>query len=402
MNEATIDVGTASWPLRIPADKLIGLARPAVEARSVAEIVLKACQHPQGLSAPFSAALTPGDTVAIAVDDGIPEFVEVLSALLREFTANGIALADVTILTPPGDDSPEWIEELPDDLADAVVEVHKPDDRNALSYLSNTKAGERIEFNRRLVDADLAVVLGGRRYDPNLADACGGAEFQLAAHYGSAAMNAAWAKMLADGAEEEVLLDHARELLWPLGLPWYVQAFAGPNGTLGDIQIALPSATDRSIERQDNLWHWLADAEADLVVAAIGGPSDRIDFADFARAASIARPLVAPGGRLVLLSEAAPVIAGTLARFRDAESAAELAGVLAKHPAEGSWLAELQWCLALSKGPLLLHAGWPDDDIETLFAVPLASAAELQRLVDSAASVLIVPDAHLASVSVRP
>jgi hypothetical protein len=45
-------------------------------------------------------------------------------------------------------------------------------------------------------------------------------------------------------------------------------------------------------------------------------------------------------------------------------------------------------------------SGYPDDVVEELFATPIHSATEVQRLIDSGQKVLLIPDAHKTMVTV--
>lgn len=56
--------------------------------------------------------------------------------------------------------------------------------------------------------------------------------------------------------------------------------------------------------------------------------------------------------------------------------------------------------LAAEQAHLYVAAGWPDEVTEELFATPLKSPAEVQRLIDAADSVLIVPDAQKTLIEV--
>ena len=58
------------------------------------------------------------------------------------------------------------------------------------------------------------------------------------------------------------------------------------------------------------------------------------------------------------------------------------------------------WAFAAKKVSLYVAAGWPDELIEELFATPIHTPAEVQRLIDAAESVLFLPDAHKMFVEV--
>ena len=56
---------------------------------------------------------------------------------------------------------------------------------------------------------------------------------------------------------------------------------------------------------------------------------------------------------------------------------------------------------AAGQANLFVASGWSDDETEDLFATPIASASEVQRLIDTAEQVLVIPDAHKMMVELR-
>jgi hypothetical protein len=49
---------------------------------------------------------------------------------------------------------------------------------------------------------------------------------------------------------------------------------------------------------------------------------------------------------------------------------------------------------------IFLVSGYPDEVAEELFATPIHTASEVQRLIDTGGKVLVIPDAHKATVTV--
>jgi hypothetical protein len=73
---------------------------------------------------------------------------------------------------------------------------------------------------------------------------------------------------------------------------------------------------------------------------------------------------------------------------------------LSKQSVEGA-SAALLWTYAVGRADIFMASAWPQGLIEDLHATPLASVDELQRLIDAAHRVLILPDADkiMAEVS---
>jgi hypothetical protein len=98
-------------------------------------------------------------------------------------------------------------------------------------------------------------------------------------------------------------------------------------------------------------------------------------------------------GRLVVLTDAAPDLGEAEAMLRTFDDPAEAKKAVSKGKHETHRPAA-RWAVAAAKGTLTLASGYPDDMAEELFAVPIHSASELQRLIDATESVQVIPDAH--------
>ena len=65
------------------------------------------------------------------------------------------------------------------------------------------------------------------------------------------------------------------------------------------------------------------------------------------------------------------------------------------------WAAAKLWCAAARHASLFLASRLPDDLVEEMFATPIQSPSEVQRLVESAGSVIAIPDAHKSKIEVK-
>ena len=55
---------------------------------------------------------------------------------------------------------------------------------------------------------------------------------------------------------------------------------------------------------------------------------------------------------------------------------------------------------AAKRASIFLASGYPDDVAEGLFATPIRTPSEVQRLIDTGGTVLLIPDAHKTTVTV--
>jgi nickel-dependent lactate racemase len=386
-------VGTDVWPLAVDPAALVPVRRqpvPVGPPRPPRELVAAALEQPLGFE-PLRRALTPDDRVAVAVDPTLPHLGELLAGLLDHLASAGVRPENVTLVTPPGEASADWLDDLPDEYGDVRTEAHDPADRKKLAYLASTKAGRRVYLNRTVVEADFVAVLSGRRFDPLFGYA--GAEATLFPALSDEEARAALrGRFRLDPPAAPPVRAEAGEVAWLLGTPFLVQVIEGANGTIQEVVAGLPGTTADGVRRQDARWRGVAAGPADTVIAAISGPADRVTFADVAAAAATAARVVEGDGRIVVLSPAVPTAGEGVAVLRRADDPAEAAAVLAKQAPDDA--AAFLWATAAGRGHLFLAGGESDEVAEELFATPIGSPAEVQRLAAASRRLLVIPDAH--------
>ncbi len=401
-------VGPDTWTVAVPPDKLRRLHRATlpvsgaeVRRGSPRELMLAALDTPLGIDAPVRRAVTPDDKIAVVLDEGLPLIPELLAALLDHLAPAGITPAAVTVLVPPGGNS-AWVDDLADEYADLTVESHDPEAEPKVEYVDTTKAGRRVYLNRTLTDADFKVVLAGRRYDPTAGH--GGAEAAIFPALSNGETRAAFVGQFAVGPPASVpnaLRAEAGEVAWLLGTPVFVEVIEGPGDTVAEVVVEFrvhpPLATVEGVRRQDARWRFTAPDAAELVIAAVGGDPRRVTFQDLAQALSTAARCCTSDGRVVLLSAANPPRGEGADLLRGADDAERVGRRLGKRKPD-DWPAAALWADAAQRCSLFVAAGWADDLTEELFATPLHTAAEVQRLIAAADSVLVIPDAHKTAV----
>jgi nickel-dependent lactate racemase len=303
-------VGRHTWPVTVRPDAEVALHRPPVPPAPAAgprELVAAALENPLGLEAPLRRAVTPDDRVALVLDERLPHIPELLAGVLEHLRSAGIDPGAVTILVPPGETGNSWVDELPDEFADVRLEVHDPEERKNLAYLATTKGGRRIYLNRTLVEADFVVVLTGRRYDPTTGYA--GAEVALFPALGDAETLAGCVGQFRTEPprpKPRGVRAEAAEIGWLFGTPFFVQVIEGSGDTVQEVLAALPDRTADGITHQDARWRASVAERPDLVVAAVSGSPERVDFLAVAQAAAAAevQRLIDAADRVLILPDA--------------------------------------------------------------------------------------------------
>lgn len=407
--EIELAVGLEEWPIAVESDRLVDLHRPLATSPTASprQLVREALERPFGFE-PLRRALTPDDHITLVLDDRLPHAAEMIVAVLEHLRTAEIGPDCVTVLTPPrrtaiDADAPSedrWVQELPDEFADVKTEIHDPTNRGRLAYLATTQAGRRLYLNRTLVEADFLIVLSGRGYDPT--SGYSGAEAAIFPTFADEETQAAFADEFshdAPGADPWPLRGEAAEIVWLLGTPFFVQAIAGPGDTIAEVVAGLPDSSAEGIRRLDARWRSHVSRRAETVIATISGDPSNVEFATLARAAACAARVVKPNGRIVLLTSSAPQLPEAADQMRSMGDPGAAAKIIAKtKPAGGS--AALQWCHAAKHASVFLASEYPEEFAEELFATPLTSPSEIQRLLDTGGDVLIIPDADKSMVTV--
>lgn len=397
MTSFSLPVGRDVWSLELPPTAIVcdRTARVA-SLESPRDRVRAALESSRGMDAPLRRGLTPDDRVCVVLDESLPHVAELLAGLFEHLGDGGIGPAAITVLTPPGSNG-AWVEDLPDEFADVVLEAHDPTDRKTVAYLATTKAGRRVYLNRTLIEADAVVVVCGRRYDPVVGYS--GAETALFPALSDEETRAEFAGTFTPeppvADRPNALRTEAAEVAFLFGLPFQVQVIAGAGDDIEKVIAGLPTCALDGVVAQDARWRFPVEEFADLVVAAVAGDGNRTTFADLAHALACAARVVSPGGRIALLTRSAPVLGDGGEALRNAEEPAHAIKRLAKEkPADLP--AAVLWAAAAQRASLFVASEWPDELTEELFATPIASAAEVQRLVDAAKRTIVIPDADRA------
>jgi nickel-dependent lactate racemase len=205
----------------------------------------------------------------------------------------------------------------------------------------------------------------------------------------------------APGKQAWPLQQEAIEVAWYLGSPFLVQVVEATEGHVAGV-VAGPMDTSSAGQRLlDAYWRVEVERAADVVVAGISGDPANHTFLDLARAFACAARVVKPNGRIVLLTEAAPELGRSAEIMRLTEDPGKTLSILSEEkPADHE--AGFLWAHAAQKAKLCLLSRLPDEVTEELFAVPLASVRDVERIVSGDVTCLFLPDAHKTMAVLSP
>ncbi len=343
---------------------------------------------------PLRLSLTPEDYVGIIVDETIPNLGQLLVPVLEQIRDAQVRPDAITLICPATSANQPWLDDLPDEFQDVHVEIHQSSDRKKLAYLATTIDGRRIYLNRTAVDCDQLVLVTRRTYDPVLRVA--GAETSLYPGVTEEAAIQEHRTQLTSrvpGNNPSPLQKEAREISWLLGAPFYVQIIDGAGDGITDILAGPLEASDIGIARLHARWRVEYARPADLVIASIIGDPTRVTMHDLAQAYFNAARVVKPGGRIVLLTEAAPPRGPAFEMMRGHDEPSSALSSL-MHETPPDLAAGFMWTTAAEQARLFLQSGLNVDDVEEMFAVHVGNAAQTRNLLTEHTSCIVLPDAH--------
>lgn len=392
--EVAIRYGLETTQFEVVNDQLIAaiptLPNPIKDfQKAISNAMENPFQYP-----PLRQALTPDDKVVVVVDESLPHVGQLLVPILEHITSAAVRPEAITLVFPTAS-AQEWIEDLPDELQEVRMEVHDPRDRKRLTYLATTRGGRRIYLNRSVGEADQVVVLGRRRFDGwhGLAGAGGDIYPVLSDEATREELSKTWNDQI-PGVNLWPLQQETEEVLWLLGMPYFIQIIDGPCDTIAEVIAGTSQARSEGDKKLLSHWRREVDQPAALVIASISGDPEKQTFADFAAAVTNAMRVVQPDGRIVLLTEARPILDSHLNPIRQADNPEEALKHLQKLPIRPEMIPALLWSRAIEHARISVLSRLEGETIEDLFAAPLPDADLAQRWIEHSDSILVLEDAH--------
>jgi nickel-dependent lactate racemase len=387
---AEIQYGSQRLELKAPQGVVLPLQRkPAIPLLpDPAAAIAAAVEQPHGFPA-LRRALTPDDHVAIVVDDELPDLQDLLVPLLRHILDANVRPGDITLVRArePQEKEPKvW----PQEFHEVRLIVHDAIDRKQLSYLATTRKGRRIYLNRTVVDADQAIVLAGRHFDPLLGySGSEGAIYPALSDQATRKEMAGRLSLAVPGTKPWPTAREAAEVAWLLGAPFLIQCIPGPGATYSHIVAGTSESSEEGIRLLNECWRVEVEEPADLVVAGIEGHT----FESIAAGLASASRIVKPGGRIVLLSEGTMNLGPSAKLLQESDSPA-LALQRIKEGVDFEPSAAFCWAGAAQRASIYMLSSLSEEQSEELFTTPLEHAGQVEKLLAAAPSCVILPSAE--------
>ncbi|MHC4879188.1 MAG: lactate racemase domain-containing protein, partial [Planctomycetota bacterium] len=251
----------------------VAVFRPGARAKAdAADAIGRALAQPVDLPT-LDQALVPDDRVVIALDRDV---------------------------------SADPREKLPSVARDAVtLKTHDPTAENSCRYLATTSGGERIHLATELVDADFVLTVGVTAFDSLLGyRGTSSVLFPGLSTVDSIKRTIGQGHQELSPREQRPLRQLVDEIAWLMGIQFTVQLVPAVEGGFCSVLAGnSESVFTRSREILTDEWLISMPERVQTVVAAISADASGHGWQHLGRTLAMARQLVEPGGRIVVLSE---------------------------------------------------------------------------------------------------
>jgi lactate racemase len=360
-----------------------------------AAAVRKGLAAPRGFP-PLALATAPGDTVAIALADGVPEIECIAAGAVAGLMDAGVEPDHVTIVAEKPIAGRDRLDERLAEIGagDVRFEVHDPDDEEAIAMVGVSKEGAPLKLNRTIAEADFILPIalctppdGGR------------AKPKFAGLFPQFSNRDTIIRMRSQGASESMKqqrkwANEIDEADWKLGVSLVVCIVPAGGGGVAEVLAGAPAnVAEASSEHLGDSSEASAIAPGDMVIATIAGDQREQTWPNLARALKAAEPLLEDGGAAVVYSELSEAPEGPFDLLCEAVDFAEVARELSLDP-HADAQAAIVLARALDRGPVYLRSDLPADVVESIGMAPIESDDELSRLASQRQRCVLIEQAQ--------
>ncbi len=379
----------------------VALFRPGPRAKSdSADAVRRALASPVDLPT-LDHALVPDDRVVIALDRGVPGAAEVVAEVWSYLERRGIRPENLTILQPaailaarPSDP----LRLLSDDVRSKVtLKIHDPTEETSCRYLATTSGGERIHLATDLVDADFVLTVGVTEFDALL-----GYRGTSSVLFPGLSTVDAIKRTIGQGHQElsprepRPLRQLVDEIAWLMGIQFSVQVVPGEAGGFCSV---LAGSSDAVFARSRDIvtdeWLISMPERVQTAIVAISADASGHGWQQLGRTLAMAQQLVEQGGRIVVLSEISEAPGEGIELLRRLEEPDD-----ALRPLRSATPPDMQPALQIASAAtwarLFLFSRLDEGLVEDLFMYPLGQLSEVERIIETSSSCVLIGSAQHA------
>ncbi|MFN8742898.1 MAG: lactate racemase domain-containing protein [Pirellula sp.] len=339
---------------------------------------------------PVMHGILEGDTIAIAIEDDVPDGTAVVMATAEYLCNHGVSPELISIVVGSGRSSQvaEIVNQFSLKHPEIRVVIHDPKQQDSHAYVAASDSADPIYVQRELIDADVTIpIYCVRTADcPNASDM-----FGIAPNFTDVATQNRWNLAWLEDNETH-LNQHSKlslEVGWLAGIHFAIAVVPSVTGHVSQIFAGKPSdvfaAGSRDMSGSDR-------PQCDLVVAIVEGTDHQQNWLSVARAAAQAEQLCGREGRIVVVCDVKKVSRGIrdLARSDLTNSTNQS---LLKSNAEDAFPAAIIRAVQQNRS-LYLFSSITASQTEALGMAYVGSAETLQHLIEQASNVCVIRGAQ--------
>ncbi|MEQ8210146.1 MAG: lactate racemase domain-containing protein [Lacipirellulaceae bacterium] len=351
---------------------------------------------------PLAATTVPGDTAAIALGRGVPQPEQVVLGAIAALLDAGVEPTDIAVVSCEKFAAERDLAQGIDSLGASGVKfvLHEPEQEESTAMVGVMRDDEPLRFNCALAEADFVLPIGTTEPTRQVfedAEPTPTSKFaSLYPHFSDEATQTRFQKTnkkLAPKSRRK-LFDQQEEAGWLLGVLSTIQIIPGRDNQVSAVVVGeAGKAAEAAASAMQTIWSPVCEETADLVVAAMPGSPTQQTWENLDHALAAAERVVSPSGSIALLCEINEKARGSLRRLRDADDLAEVERKLMRDEDPTAGIA-LRLVQAIARGPVYLMSKLPKGEVESLGMTPIASEAELKRLIGNHESTIVIEEAH--------
>jgi len=400
--------GDGDITVAVPEEKLIGIFEP----RALAPAPDPAAALRQALANPVGAprlreAASGATSAAIVVEDAsrsVPSSL-LVDAVMAELLAADITPAQVNVIVATGlhrDLTPTEMDATLGPWASKLhIENHDAHDPDRLVPLGATSLGTDVSINRTFMDADLRILTGDVEYH-QFCGYSGGAKGVYPGLANAEAIEANHSRMDLPGTgpgriDGNPVRDEVDEVGRMAGVSHNLSVALDPEHRIvaaraGDVVESFRAAC-RFV---DEMYLVHVPSCADLVIASPGGHPKDLDLYQSQKAIEEASQVVTPGGHVVVAARCEEGSASELFEewMDEASSPEDIIERIDRNFVMGGHKA-YQIARELQRATVHLYSELPPGRVRAWMMHPVDSTDQIDALIDSARSVVVLPQATL-------
>lgn len=399
ITSSELKLTSGSISVALPQTLSSALIRSELPTASIAEFCQQAFQNPLGFPE-LVRCVVPGDRVVLTVDPETPFSAEIIASVWEQLQTVPEGGVSLTLLFPNDHTGSGWQwlrDQLPVHVQQQItVHVHDPADSSQISYIASSGGGERIYLNRLLSDADLIITVGVIAFD-SLLGFRGTSSILYPTFSDAATLQASQSQGHPEltPVQQRPFRELVDEVGWLLGTQFTVQVIPGPAELPTAILAGLPEdVMTRGRELVEKTWRISVEEMLEGVVISIPGGAV-FGWKQLGLALEQASSIVKQGGRIAVVADLANPEGPAATMLRRCQDPEELLKPLRREPTHDS-VEVAQLIQAQRRARIYLLSSLPAETVEELGLIPVADAAELQRLVNTIDRYRIIPFANYA------